>query len=371
MRVILMLIKKEFLQVFRNSLLWKILLVAPMAEFLLFPYTADYEVKTLQVVFIDHDHSTTTRELMSRFTASGYFVSHGLVDSKSQADYMMQRDKVDLIVEFPTDLEKNLYNQQQTSVALTANAINSVKAGIGTGYAQSILFSYMQERSEASGIELSDNASVMATNVYWFNEQMNYKNLIVPGLLVILVTLIGAYVTALNIVREKEIGTIEQVNVTPIRKWQFLLGKMIPFWILGMAEFILGLVLMFLMFHISVQGSVLLLLWATAVYLFVMLGLGFFISNISENQLQAMFIVFFLFIVFVLLSGLFTPTEGMPVWASYINYLNPMSFFMDIIKLIILKGGGIHDIQYQLVVLAVMAVLIDSAAIFSYRDKTK
>ena len=136
---------------------------------------------------------------------------------------------------------------------------------------------------------------------------MNYKNLIVPGILVILVTLIGAYVTALNLVREKEIGTIEQVNVTPIRKWHFLVGKMIPFWILGIAEFMIGLVLMYAMFGISVQGSLLLLLFATSIYLFVMLGLGFFISSISENQLQAMFIVFFLFIVFVLLSGLFTP----------------------------------------------------------------
>ena len=153
--------------------------------------------------------------------------------------------------------------------------------------------------------------------------------------MVILVTLIGAYVTALNLVREKELGTIEQINVTPIKKWQFLLGKMIPFWILGMLEFMVGLFLMYLMFGITVQGSLILLLFATGIYLLVMLGLGFFISSVSDNQLQAMFIVFFLFIVFVLLSGLFTPIEGMPEWAQYLNYLNPMSFFMDIIKLII------------------------------------
>jgi ABC-2 type transport system permease protein len=198
---------------------------------------------------------------------------------------------------------------------------------------------------------------------------MNYKNLIVPGILVILVTLIGAYVTALNLVREKELGTIEQINVTPIKKWQFLLGKMIPFWILGMLEFMVGLFLMYLMFGITVQGSLILLLFATAIYLLVMLGLGFFISSVSENQLQAMFIVFFLFIVFVLLSGLFTPIEGMPEWAQYLNYLNPMSFFMDIIKLIILKGCNIHDIQNQMIVLSVMAVIINAAAITSYREK--
>ncbi|MCQ2285953.1 MAG: ABC transporter permease [Bacteroidales bacterium] len=371
MRVILMLIKKEFLQVFRNSLLWKILLVAPMAEFLLFPYTADYEVKTLNVAFIDRDHSTTSREIIQKFNASGYFINHGVMDSKQQADYMMQKDEIDLLIEFPADLEYNLYNMEETGISLTANAINSVKAGIGNGYAQNIIYSYMQERSAASGMNLSEQATISTTNIYWFNEKMNYKTLIVPGLLVILVTLIGAYVTALNIVREKEIGTIEQINVTPIKKWQFLLGKMIPFWILGMGEFILGLGLMYLMFGITIQGSFWLLLGATAVYLFVMLGLGFFISNVSGTQLQAMFIVFFLFIVFVLLSGLFTPIEGMPEWAVYLNYLNPMYFFMDIIKLIILKGGGMQDIQNQLLIIAIMAVLIDTAAVFSYRDKVK
>ena len=371
MRIILILIKKEFLQVFRNSLLWKILLIAPMAEFLLFPYTADYEIKTLQIAFIDNDRSTTTREMTQQFLASGYFKSHGIVESRSTAEHMMQKDEIDIIVEFADNFEYHLLNREKADIAVTANAINSVKAGIGCGYVQNILYGYIQEMSAASGSDLTDQIHISTTNVYWFNENMNYKTLIVPGLLVILVTLIGAYVTALNIVREKEIGTIEQINVTPIKKWQFLLGKMIPFWILGMSEFILGLGLMYIMFGISVQGSVPLLLGATAIYLLVMLGLGFFISNVSGTQLQAMFIVFFLFIVFVLLSGLFTPIEGMPEWAVYLNYLNPMSFFMDIIKLIVLKGGTVHDIETQLIVLSGMAVVIDTAAILSYRDKTK
>lgn len=367
-----MLIKKEFLQVFRNPLLWKILLIAPMAEFLLFPYTADYEIKVLNIAFIDHDHSSATRHIMEDFEASGYFINHGILDSKRQAEYLMQKDEIDFIVEFPQNFEKSIYTQEETAIAITANAINSVKAGIGTSYVQTILYGYMEEMAANTGLaEMKEQASVLTTNLYWFNEQMNYKNLIVPGILVILVTLIGAYVTALNIVREKEIGTIEQINVTPIKRWQFLLGKMIPFWILGMSEFMMGLGLMYLMFGITVQGSMALLLFATAIYLFVMLGLGFFISSLSENQLQAMFIVFFLFIVFVLLSGLFTPIEGMPEWAVYLNYVNPMSFFMDIVKLVILKGCGIKDIQTQMIVLSVMAVLINTAALLSYRDRTK
>ena len=194
---------------------------------------------------------------------------------------------------------------------------------------------------------------------------MNYKNLIVPGILVILVTLIGCYVTALNLVREKEIGTIEQVNVTPIKRWQFLLGKMIPFWLLGMTEFMVGLVIMKFVFGISVQGSIPLLLGLTAIYLFVMLGLGFFISSVSENQLQSMFIVLFLFIVFVLLSGVFTE------WARYINYANPMSFYIEIIKKIILKGSEFESMVRETVVLSVMAVIINTGAVLSYKEASK
>lgn len=451
MRVILMLVKKEFLQVFRNSLLWKILILAPMAEFLLFPYTADYEIKNVNVIFVDHDRSTMTTDILSTFSASQYFINQGVVESREEAEALMRADKVDFIVEFPADFEKSLVRQEPVKIHITANAINTVKAGLGSEYVQTVLGNYFMALSEetpksvpqsvenedycqevfapsasSSPMALSQGdadmqsiagmqrrlseqmqraqaeqemleyqaeqsekeerakqaavvtramnpqlAQLVTTNVYWFNEQMNYKNLIVPGLLIILVTLIGAYVTALNIVREKELGTIEQVNVTPIKKWQFLLGKMIPFWILGLAEFGVGLVIMYLLFGIHIQGSLLLLFGLTAVYLLVMLGLGFFISSVAANQLQAMFIVFFLFILFVMLSGILTPIEGMPHWASYLNYANPMSFFMSAMKTVILKGSTVDNIRTQFIVLAVMAVVLNAAALISYRETAK
>ncbi len=412
MRIILMLIKKEFLQVFRNPLLLSILVVAPLVEFMIFPFCADYEIKVLDIAFIDNDHSQISKDIINKFNSSDIFVSHGVLDNKSKADVMMKHDEIDILIEIPHHFEQDLFNNQDTRIAITANAINSVKAGIGTGYAQEIIGSYMQDFAAANGsgnlqaiaaqiqkkqaealrqqqlqrkgerrqmfLSLDDAPTVYApaskvgiSNIYWYNEQMNYKNLIVPGILVILVTLIGCYVTALNLVREKEIGTIEQVNVTPIKRWQFLIGKMIPFWLLGMTEFIAGLLIMKFVFGISVQGSVLLLLGITAIYLLVMLGLGFFISSVSENQLQSMFIVLFLFIVFVLLSGVFTPTEGMPEWAHKINYLNPMSFYIEVIKKIILKGSAFISVQTETIVLSVMAVIINTGAILSYREASK
>lgn len=371
MRVILMLIKKEFLQVSRNKLLMQILIVAPLVQFLIFPFTADYEIKTLKIAFVDNDKTSTSRGIINKFTYSEYFQNVGVLKSKEEANELILHDEIDILIEVPANFEAAIYSMEASNLAISTNAINSVKAGIGTGYVQSVLESYFSEISDNNVSAFNEASKLLSTNIYWYNEQMNYINLIVPGILVILVTLVGAYVTALNIVREKEIGTIEQINVSPIRKWQFLLGKMIPFWILGMLEFILGLILMKIIFGITVQGSISVLLGATSIYLLVMLGLGFFISAASRNQLQAMFIVFFLFIVFVLLSGIFTPTEGMPQWAKYINYLNPMSFYMDIIKLIILKGSGMDEIHMQISVLSVYAVLVNAAALFIYSDTNK
>jgi ABC-2 type transport system permease protein len=374
MRTILILIKKEFLQVFRNPLLLSILIVAPMVQFMIFPFCADYEIKVLDIAFIDHDGSSVSKDIINSFNASDIFVSHGIIQNKKDADKMLQHDKVDIIVEFPGKFEQSLMNGDPTRIAITANAINTTKAGIGVGYTQEIIGGYMQQFQEKNMFITSEEqipSQINLSYIYWYNEQMNYKNLIVPGILVILVTLIGCYVTALNLVREKEIGTIEQVNVTPIRRWQFLMGKMIPFWILGMVEFILGIGIMKLVFGITVQGSFPMLLGITAIYLFVMLGLGFFISSVSENQLQAMFIVLFLFIIFVLLSGLFTPTEGMPQWAHHINWLNPMSFYMEVIKKVVLKGSAFVSVQKETIILAVMAVLVNTGAILSYQEKSK
>ena len=349
----------------------QILIVAPLVQFMLFPFTADYEIKTLNIAFIDHDRSSITKEMQNKFAFSRYFIHHGLLETKKEAEQLMLKDEIDILIEFPSDFEKYMMNFEPATIAITANAINSVKAGIGVGYVQTVLGEFYEDKAKESGSVATVSAKLLSTNIFWYNEQMNYKNLIVPGILVILVTLIGAYVTALNIVREKEIGTIEQINVSPIYKWQFLVGKMIPFWVLGMAEFLLGIFLMKIVFGISVQGSLPVLIAVTSIYLLVMLGLGFFISSMSSNQLQAMFIVFFLFIVFVLLSGLFTPIEGMPQWAVYINYLNPMSYYMEVIKLIVLKGSGIEEIKMQISVLSGMAVIINAAALISYRESNK
>lgn len=204
---------------------------------------------------------------------------------------------------------------------------------------------------------------------FWYNLRMNYKNLMVPGLLVVLVTLAGMFLSSMNIVREKEIGTIEQINVTPIRKWQFILGKLLPFWFISLFLLAFGLTVGRLVFHIPIEGSVFLLFAFAGVYLWVMLGLGLLISTVSDTQQQSMFLSWFFLVIFVLLSGLFTPIDNMPHWAQRITWFNPVSYFVEVVRMVLLKGSGFMDIARHFLVVGAFAVGINVLAVLNYRKR--
>jgi ABC-2 type transport system permease protein len=202
---------------------------------------------------------------------------------------------------------------------------------------------------------------------YWFNPEMNYEIYMVPGILVILVTIISLFLTAMNIVREKEMGTIEQINVTPIRKYQFIVGKLVPFLIIALFELAFGLFLGRIIFDVPIVGSLALLFGFTLVYLLVILGFGLFLSVISESQQQVMFVTFFFMLVFILMSGIFTPTESMPEWAEKVNVINPIAYLMKVIRMILLKGSGFADIAVEFYSLLVYAFISLTLAIWRYR----
>jgi ABC-2 type transport system permease protein len=189
----------------------------------------------------------------------------------------------------------------------------------------------------------------------------------VPGILVLLLTLIGGFITALNIVREKEIGTIEQINVSPIKKWQFILGKLIPFWIVGMVVFTIGLIVMYLFYGIFPMGSIALLYSFAAVYMVALLGFGLLISTFSNSQLQAMFVAFFFMMIFMLMSGFFTSIDSMPDWAKTASGFTPVTHFIAVVRLIVLKGSGFAQVKMELLYLVGFAALLNGAAIINYR----
>jgi ABC-2 type transport system permease protein len=205
------------------------------------------------------------------------------------------------------------------------------------------------------------------TNRYWYNEMLNYKYYMLPGILVILVTAIGFLLAGLNMVREKEIGTIEQINVTPVRKYHFIIAKMVPFLLIGIIDLALGLLIGKIAFNIPFEGSILLMFTGGTIFLIAVLGLALFISTFSDTQQQYMFVAFFCMIIFILMSGIFTPYESMPQWAQDFNLINPVAYLMRINRMVMLKGSGITDISRELWSLAVIAVIFSALAVSRYR----
>jgi ABC-2 type transport system permease protein len=358
MRTLKFLLQKEFRQIFRDPAI--------------LPWAADYEVKNIKLSVVDHDHSDYSRQLLSKITASGYFRLQDYSSSYSNAIHNIETDQADLILEIPASFEKNLVKENESSLFLAINAINGVKASLGGAYLRSIIQDYNRE-VRLKWIQLprfSPETNITVTSSNWFNPLMNYKYFMVPGILVILVTMVGSFLASLNIVKEKEIGTIEQINVTPVKKYQFILGKLIPFWVLGLLVLSVGLLISRVAYGIIPTGSFLAIYVFAAVYLLAVLGLGLLISTFTSNQQQAMLISFFLMMIFILLSGLYTSIDSMPVWAQWITKFNPVSYFIEVMRMVVLKGSSLADIKTHLLTMLGFAVVLNGWAVVSYRKRS-
>jgi len=365
-KIIFALIKKEFLQIFRNPILWRLIIFIPFVMLMVFPFAADLDIKNLNIVVLDGDRSSFSNQLISKLNGSGFFTLKEGISNRKEADKNLRHDNIDIIIEIPQHCERDIQNGLTPTISVTANAINGMKAGVGVSYITNVLADYMSDIRIVQNMPERPSFITLAPT-YWFNKQMNFRNIFVPGILTILITMIGCLLSTLNIVREKEMGTIEQLNITPMLKHHFIIGKMIPFWIIGMAEFCIGLMIMRFGFGIHILGSIPLLLSLTGIYLLGMLGLGFLISIFSRTQAQSMMVLVFIFITCILLSGLFTSIDSMPEWAKTINTINPVAYFMAIIKLIILKGGTLYNIRTELFNLALFALIINTMVLKFYR----
>ncbi len=376
MRIVLFLVQKEFLQIFRNRTMLPLIFVMPVFQMLLLSFAANYEIKNLALAVVDHDLSPASRQLTAKFGASGYFQVKNTTFSAAEADDDMANDRVDLILEIPAQFERNLVREGTATLALTANAINATKAGLGMGYAQSIIRDFnlgFGEEWAARTVSLptanSQQPTVQVTYSNWYNPRLDYKTFMVPGILGEIVALIICFLTALNIVREREIGTIEQLNVTPVQKWQFILGKLLPFWLLSLMMMTVGLTVGKLVFDIPMLGSLWLVFGYTAVFTPCMLGLGFLISNFSDTQQQAMFTAWFFLLIFILMCGLFTPVESMPDWAQTLNRINPVAYFVQFMRLVLLKGAGFADIKTNFYTVLGYAATVNALAVWTYRKR--
>jgi ABC-2 type transport system permease protein len=372
MRTLKFLLQKEFRQIFRDPSIIRLIFIMPVIQLLILPWAADYEMKNIRLSVTDLDHSAYSRQLISKITASGYFQLTDYSNSYEKSFKEIEKDNADLILEIPNSFEKQLVKEDEAKLFIAGNAINGVKANLGSAYLRTIIQDFNRE-VRLEWIQLprfSSQTQIEVTSSSWFNPLFNYKYFMVPGILVILLTMIGSNLTAINIVREKEIGTIEQINVTPIKKYHFILGKLIPFWILGLFVLTLGFLIAWLVYGIVPAGSFFTIYLFAAVYLLAVLGLGLLVSTYASTQQQAMLISFFIMMIFILLGGLYTSIESMPVWAQWITKFNPVSYFIDVMRMVVLKGSTLGDIKHHLFIMIGFAVVFNGWAVLSYRKRS-
>lgn len=369
MRTIRFLLEKEFRQIFRNKTLLPIIFAVPVVQLLILPLAANYEVKNINLAVVNHDDSQYARALINKVTASGYFRLTSAGRSYDRAMTYIESDAADLVLEIPSGFEKSVVAENAGTLFIAVNAINGVKAGLGAAYLNAIVRDYNEQirMSWAGPAGQGQQPMIEVVPTNWYNPYMRYQLFMVPGILAILVTMIGGYLSSLNIVREKETGTIEQINVTPIRKHHFILGKLIPFWVLGLVVFTLGLIVGWSVYGIIPVGSLAVLYLFLSLYLLAVLGLGLLISTFAETQQQAMFISFFFVMIFILMSGLFTPIESMPGWAQVISKLNPVTYFIEVMRMVVLKGSGLRHILPHIGAVILFALFFNTWAVLNYR----
>jgi len=365
----LALARAEVLHVLRDRATLMQIIVVPVAQLLILSNAATFAIRSSPIWVVDSDHSQASRAVANRLGASGYFKLLGVTASAIPANEAMLRGDVSLVLTVPSDFEKSLIRDRVATVHLDVNAEKGSAANIVQSYAVQILNSYALELGAELYPTDSRTGRIVTVARDWYNPTLDYKHYMVPGILVALVTIIGTLITAQNIAREKEMGTLEQLNVTPITKAEFITAKLLPFWVLGMLDLGLGLAVGYFVFDVPMRGSLLLLFASAGVYLIVALAIGLWISTLVETQQQAMFVTFFLLMIYLLMSGLFTPIDSMPRWVQLLSELNPVRHFVTISRAILVKGAGFSETAMPLGILAIYGILILTLAIRQY-DKT-
>ena len=313
--------------------------------------------------------SSESRGLIHKLEGSTFFNISFSTFSETEANDLLHRNKCSAIIQIPSGFGKDIGNGKAGHLQATVDAINASTAQLIWAYLSGVIRDYNINivMNNVSTNPVTPVPQIQISNRYWYNEMLNYNYYMLPGILVILVTAIGFLLAGLNMVREKEIGTIEQINVTPVRKHHFIIAKMVPFLIIGLIDLALGLIIGKLVFNIPFEGSVLLMFSCATIFLVAVLGMALFISTFSDTQQQFMFVAFFCMIIFILTSGIFTPYDSMPMWAQHFNLINPVAYLMNINRMVMLKGSGISDINREIYSLIILAIFFSTFAIRRYR----
>ena len=356
------LIQKEFLQIRRNAFLPRLIIVFPIMVMCVLPWIMNQEVKNIVVDVVDNDRSALSQRLVHDIEASKYFIFNGQKATYEQALQEVQQSQADIILVIPRHYSRDLVAGRQPQVLIAANAVNGTKGAMGSAYLSQIVTSHSNPSVAAI------QSRLQTLNLY--NKHQNYKLYMIPALLAIVMMLLCGFLPALNIVGEKESGTIEQINVTPVSKWSFILAKLIPYWIIALFVIVVCLLLSWLVYGITCQGPVALVFVLAMLLALFWSSFGLVISNYSDTMQQAIFVMWFFVVMMLLLSGLFTPARSMPDWAYATTYVNPMHYFIDAIRTVFIRGGGLSSIWHQLAALAGIGLLMATWAIASYKKNS-
>lgn len=369
MKTIFYVIQKEFIQVRRNKIMLRMIVMIPILQMLVLVFAATYDLKNIDIYLVDKDLSSTSRELASKMEASPFFTINNTSFNPEDGEKELLSNTDDMVLVIPSGFERDLIRNDKASLQLLVNAIDGSAAQIGYSYAASVIRDFNKNIiAEWKGLpEFKPPYQINTVSRFWYNPELDYKWFMAPGVLALLVTLIGLFLSGMSLVKEKEQGTIEQLNVTPIRKIHFLAGKLIPFIIIALFDLSFGLLIARLVFNLPVVGSLWLVFGFGIIYLIGILGLGLFISTVANTQQQVMFVTFFFMMVFILMSGIFTPVESMPKWAQLIDEANPVYHFMRIMRMVVLKGSEFSDLIHEFVALCILGFSFLSLAVIWYR----
>ncbi len=356
------LIQKEFTQIRRNAFLPRLIVAFPIIILCVMPWVMNMEVKNVKVAVVDNDRSTLSQQLVHSIEASNYFIFKGQKPTYQAALKEIEKTQTDVVVVIPQDYSRDMTNGQQPQVLIAANAVNGTKGSIGSAYLSQIVTAQVNPDVAAMQSRVS--------TLFLYNKHLNFKLFMIPALFAIVMMLMTGFLPALNIVGEKEAGTIEQINVTPVSKWSFILAKLIPYWIIALFVITVCLLLAWGVYGITSKGPVVLIYLLALLLALFFSSLGLIVSNYSDTMQQAIFVMWFFVVMMLLLSGLFTPTRSMPSWAYATTYVNPMSYFVDAIRTVFVRGGGLSSIWHQVLTLLGISSVMAVWAVVSYKKNS-
>lgn len=353
----------------RNSIIPKMMVGYPIMVLLIFPWAINFEVKNIKVNIVNQSKSAYSQRLINKVDASAYFILNDITDNYESSLQAMDNAQCDIILVIPSSFDKDLVKEQKADISIVANAVNTTQGLLGSNYLTEIISDFSSDlRYEIMPILKLQNAqSLEIVPRYRFNPALDYKMFMLPAFIALMITLICGTLPSLNVVLEKETGTIYQINTTPVSKFNFIIAKVIPYWIIGIIILTISIFIIWIIYGLLPSGSLIALYVASFIFIVGITALGIVISNYSNTLQQSMFLALFFILIIILLSGIFTPVSSMPVWAQGIAYINPLTHFIEIMRLIYLRANSFVDLLPQMGVLIAFMLVFNGWAILSYK----